>query len=143
MQKRQAMQTIFLSQTLTYEEEQLKDAKIYTISDHDAILGYCVEIASAGFGGEVSLMIGYDETGAILGVQVVAHSETPGLGAKIEEKSHLSQYNGKSGAFAVKKDGGEIDAISGATISSRAVANGVTQATAIVNDYIVRGGTSQ
>lgn len=136
-QKRQAMQVIFNSETLTYEEETVEDATVYTISDNGAVIGYCVEIASAGFGGDVSLMVGYRADGSILGVQVVSHSETPGLGARVEEEEYLSQYDNKNGTLTL---GSEIDAISGATISSRAVINGVNEATEIVKSYIEKGG---
>lgn len=142
-QKREAMQAIFNSQTLTYTEATVDDATVYTVTDNGETLGYCVQIASAGFGGDVSLMIGYNADASIRGVQVVSHSETPGLGAKVEEDAHLSQYNGKSGELILNGKENGVDAVSGATISSRAVINGVNEATAIIKDYIEKGGVAQ
>ncbi len=144
-QKRLAMQAIFGSESLTYVEELPDGATpytVYTVSENGAVVGYCVQLAASGFGGDVSLMVGYRADGSILGVQVVSHSETPGLGAKVEEEAHLSQYNGKSGELALDKDGGDVDAISGATISSRAVLEGVNEATKIVKSYIEKGGAA-
>ena len=141
-QKRLAMQAIFASETLTYVEEMPDGATsytVYTVSENGAVVGYCVQLAASGFGGDVSLMVGYRADGSILGVQIVSHSETPGLGAKVEEEAHLSQYNGKSGELALDKDGGDVDAISGATISSRAVLEGVNEATKIVKNYMKKG----
>lgn len=139
-QKRQAMQVIFNSETLTYEEDTVEDATVYTISENGAVIGYCVEIASAGFGGDISLMVGYRADGSILGVQVVSHSETPGLGARVEEEEYLSRYRGKDISSVLYSDGYFVDAISGATISSNAVRDGVMAATKIVKSYIEKGG---
>ncbi len=143
-QKRQAMRAIFDSETLTYvyvveAPDGGTPYTVYTVSDNGAVIGYCVQLASAGFGGDVSLMVGYRADGSILGVQVVSHSETPGLGARVEEETYLSQYNGKTGGL---KLGQEVDAISGATISSRAVLEGVNKATRIVKSYIEKGGAA-
>lgn len=139
-QKRQAMQVIFNAESLTYEEATVEDATVYTILDNGAVIGYCVEVASAGFGGDVSLMVGYGADGSILGVQVVSHSETPGLGARVEEEEYLSRYRGKDISSVLYSDGYFVDAISGATISSNAVRDGVMAATKIVKSYIEKGG---
>ena len=97
--------------------------------------GYAVQVAPAGFGGTISMMVGVDKEGNILGVSVVSHTETAGLGAVAGDKTSKgeafrSQYEGLSGELAVTKDGGTINAISGATITSRAVTEGVNAATA-------------
>ena len=99
--------------------------------------GYAVEVAPSGFGGSITMMVGVDFEGNILGVSVVSHTETAGLGAVAGDKTSKgeafrSQYEGLSGQLAVSKDGGVIDAISGATITSRAVTEGVNAALAMV-----------
>ena len=69
-------------------------------------------------------MVGVDPNGVITGVEVISHSETPGLGSKITEPQFLGLFPGRSLSnthWAVKKDGGDIDQITGATISPRAV----------------------
>ena len=95
--------------------------------------GYAVEVSPNGFGGPISMMVGVDREGRILGVAVISHTETPSLGAVAGDKtskgqSFRDQYIGLSGRLAVTKDGGIVDAISGATITSKAVTAGVNTA---------------
>lgn len=87
---------------------------------------YCVETASAGFGGDVCVMVGYNDDRSIRGVSVVSMSETPGLGSKIGEAGYLRGYVGKKGELVPGRD---VDVIAGATISSKALLVAVNQAT--------------
>lgn len=106
------------------------------------LVGYCVEVSPNGFGGPVSLMVGVDPNGSVTGVVVLEHSETPGLGSKAEEPEFLDQFLGKSGTITVKEGDNSIQAITGATITSRAVADGVNTAlTAVLNFDGEGGGT--
>lgn len=93
------------------------------------------ESGGKGFGGDIGLMVGVDiEEDKILGVGVTTHSETPGIGDKAKtDPSFTKQFEGMDliDSFQVKTDGGQIDAITGATITSRGVAFGVTQAGAL------------
>lgn len=90
-------------------------------------------VAPDGYSGAINLIMGIDKEGNILGVRVLAHAETPGLGDKIEEnKSNwILSFNKRSldnmtkKQWAVKKDGGEFDQFSGATITPRAIVNAV------------------
>lgn len=90
-------------------------------------------IAAGGYSGPITLMIGVDREGAVLGVRVVAHAETPGLGDKIERSKsdwilsfdHRSLDNTATERWRVKKDGGDFDQFAGATITPRAVVHGV------------------
>ncbi len=90
------------------------------------------ESSGKGFGGDVGLIVGVDlETDKIVGVGVTTHSETPGVGSRAKsEPGFTGQFAGMAAdqPFKVKNDGGRIDAISGATVTSRAVASGVTEA---------------
>ena len=89
------------------------------------------ETAGKGYAGDVSVMVGIDpETRTLTGIGVTAHSETPGMGAKAkDDPAFVSQFQGKPlGAFQVRNDGGDIDALSGATVTSRAVCDAVTTA---------------
>ena len=89
--------------------------------------------APDGYNGDIHLLAGIDHSGTVLGVRVVAHRETPGLGDPIEiEKSdwilsfmNKSLLNPQAGGWAVKRDGGEFDQFTGATISPRAVVKAV------------------
>lgn len=103
-----------------------KSYKVYPAKKGGVIVGYAVETFSTnGFGGRIMLMVGFNMDGTIFGTSVLSHSETPGLGDKmVEGKSNFSvQFKGKNPAdfkMAVKKDGGDVDAITASTITSRA-----------------------
>lgn len=89
------------------------------------------EMVGKGYGGEIGVIVGIDVTEEeLLGIGITTHKETPGLGARIREKGFRSGFQGLalSGAAKVKADGGEVDAVSGATISSRGVCEAVSQA---------------
>ncbi len=90
------------------------------------------ESSGGGFGGPVGLIIGVDlTTDKILGVGVTTHSETPGVGARAKtDPDFVAQFGGLpfKGEFKVTTDGGQIDALSGATVTSRGVCAGVTEA---------------
>lgn len=95
--------------------------------------GYAVEVTPAGFGGAVDMMVGIDREGKVLGIRIISHAETPGLGASAASENETGnafrdQFVGLTGTLAVDKDGGEIDALTGATITSRAVTSGVNAA---------------
>lgn len=92
--------------------------------------GYVIEVTPPGFGGVIDMMVGVSTDGTVTGVSIISMSETSGLGANAAKESFRSQFAGKSGGLAVSKDGGEIDALTGATITSRAVTGGVNSAVA-------------
>ena len=100
-----------------------------------ASVGYVVTAASRGYAGPVSVMVGVAPDGSILDVLVVEDDETPGLGKKVHEDYFLSAFDQKdaTAVFSVKPDDfnlTRIDAVAGATISSRAVADAVNKACA-------------
>ena len=95
--------------------------------------GYALEVLPSGFDNTITMMVGVGNDGKVLGISVVSHTETAGLGAVAAAKTSAgeafrSQFVGKSGSVAVSKDGGELDAITGATITSRAICVGVNAA---------------
>lgn len=102
--------------------------------------GYCVEVVPNGFGGNISLMVGVDEGGAVTGVVILDHSETAGLGSKAETPEFLAQYIGKSGTVTVNTGSNAIHAITGATITSKAVTDGINTALTAVLNYNAEGG---
>lgn len=88
-------------------------------------------VTPTGYGGDIALMVGFDADGVVEGVRILSHSETPGLGAKVVEADFLDQFVGldpATGSVAVVADGGRIDSITAATISSRAVCTGIARA---------------
>ena len=108
--------------------------KVHTATVADKAVGYAVESNSKnGFGGEVRLMVGFDTEGTILNINVLEQKETPGLGTKMADEGNvlLASLKDKNAAqinLTVKKDGGDIDALTAATISSRAYAEAVAVA---------------
>ena len=95
--------------------------------------GYAVEVTPAGFNGTVTMMVGVDNAGKVLGISIVNHTEPAGLGAEAASQgaagtAFRSQFAGMSGSVSVSKDGGQVDALTGATITSRAVCTGVNAA---------------
>ena len=116
--------------TVVYEASNSADA-VQTVYASET--GYAVKVQTAGFGGTITMMVGVDKSGAVLGIDIISHTETASLGEVAASKSakgqqFRGQYVGQTGPLAVKKDGGTIDAISSATITSRAVTNGVNTA---------------
>ncbi|QUN06388.1 RnfABCDGE type electron transport complex subunit G [Shewanella yunxiaonensis] len=95
---------------------------------------YVVRGTTEGYGGTISFLLGVNSDGVISGVRILSHSETPGLGDKIElaKSQWILSFNQHSlkntSLWAVKKDGGTFDQFAGATITPRAVVNGVHQA---------------
>ena len=101
--------------------------------------GYALEVLPSGFDNTITMMVGVDNEGKVLGISVVSHTETAGLGAVAAAatsagEAFRAQFVGASGAVSVSKDGGAIDAITGATITSRAICVGVNAALACVEN---------
>ncbi len=98
--------------------------------------GFVVEVAPGGFGGAIDMVVGVASDGTVTGVSIVSMTETSGLGANAAKESYRSQYVGASGELAVNKDGGTIDALTGATITSRAVTDGVNTALRVASELM-------
>ena len=95
--------------------------------------GYAIEVGPGGFDNTITMMVGVDNEGKVLGISIVSHTETAGLGAVAADSTpkgiaFREQFAGASGSVAVSKDGGTMDAITGATITSRAICVGVNAA---------------
>lgn len=106
--------------------------------------GFAVQVTPLGFDGEITMMVGVSYGGKVLGISVISHTETAGLGAvagadNARGQAFRQQFVGLGGSQAVSKDGGRIDALTGATITSRAVVEGVNAAVACVEN-LVKGG---
>lgn len=105
-----------------------------TVDSNKQDLGVAVESTTGGFGGDLKVLVGFDKNGNILGYTILQHAETPGLGAKADKwfqkdgKGSIIGKNPNKDNLTVKKDGGDIDAITASTITSRAFLLAVTQA---------------
>ena len=123
------------------DEVRQNDAKgkeqvfmIYQVKDAQGKdLGAAVESTTMGFGGDLKVLVGFNPEGTILGYTLLEHAETPGLGAKADkwfQKDQKGDIIGKSPAepLTVSKDGGQVDAITASTITSRAFLTAVNNA---------------
>lgn len=105
-----------------------------TVDSNKQDLGEAVESTTGGFGGDLKVLVGFDKDGNILGYTILQHAETPGLGAKADKwfqkdgKGSIIGKNPNKDNLTVKKDGGDVDAITASTITSRAFLLAVTQA---------------
>ncbi|MBR6603105.1 MAG: RnfABCDGE type electron transport complex subunit G [Clostridia bacterium] len=139
MEKRSAIIALFGTESVEYTPlegtpETVND--IYNVTDGGTALGYCVSLAPNGFGGGVSMMVAIDSEGKVIGTRIVSHSETPGLGSRIENEDFLSQFVG------VSAKGSDYDIISGSTISSRAVIAGVNTALEALSSVLGGGAAN-
>ena len=98
-----------------------------------SVIGYALKIVASGSQGNIEMMVGVDAEGAVTGVSIVKNSETSGIGSKVmsNENGVLDQFIGKSAADGMLSVGKNVDAISGATVSSRGVTTGVNAALAV------------
>jgi len=133
-------------------EKALSDADIASCEinnamkavDGDTVLGYVIAATSKnGYGGKIQIAVGINNDGEITGFSVISHNETAGLGAKSKDDPEFAaQFKGKTASESIEviKGGGatgnQIDAISGATITSKAVTEATNAATAFYNAYL-------
>lgn len=107
------------------KSQYTKDSiEVYTARMHELIVGTAVTGTSEkGFSGLIKIMVGFNPEGIIQNIEVLEQKETPGLGTKMKDEKFLKQFRGQNPAafnLRVKKDGGDVDALSGATITTRA-----------------------
>ena len=110
-----------------------KDVKVYRARMKNTIVAVAYRSTVTGYSGPIEIIMGIDKTGTLLGVRIISHSETPGLGDKIEVKKDnwITKFTGLSFSntpidkWKVKKDGGQFDQFTGATITPRAVVKAV------------------
>ncbi len=115
--------------------------EIYPATRGGAPVGCAVKVSSSGFGGPLTMLVGFTPDGTVFNTSVISHGETPGLGAKISDpavppRAQVIGRNPASSRLGVTKDGGEIDAITASTITSRAFLDGINAAYGIfVKEY--------
>jgi H+/Na+-translocating ferredoxin:NAD+ oxidoreductase subunit G len=122
-----------LDGALTVTDTQGQPVLVYRGIKDGQVTALAFRITGQGYSGEIDLILGLDSDGRILGVRVLSHSETPGLGDRIEERktswilgfNGLSLENTPADQWRVKKDGGRFDQFSGATITPRAVVKAI------------------
>lgn len=122
-----------------------EEIKVYRARMNNTIVAVAFKSTAIGYSGPIDIIMGIDKAGTLLGVRVISHSETPGLGDKIEVKKDnwitkftgLSLTNTDRSKWKVKKDGGQFDQFTGATITPRAVVK------AIYNGLLFFAGNKQ
>lgn len=110
-----------------FKSDLIKDPMVYVAKDGSA----AITVSAAGYGGKIQVMVGILPDGKVNGIRILASSETPGVGKRTEEEEFTSQFIGVSSKVSVGK---EIDKITGATISSKAMTNAVNGATEIFSE---------
>lgn len=104
---------------------ELED-EVYIIYQDGEKAGYAFMASGSGYSGDIDIMVGLDSGFGIKGISILSQTETPGLGSMITENSFTDQFKGLPASdIVLKVDGGKIDAVTGATISSRAVVNAI------------------
>lgn len=104
--------------------------------------GYCINVAPTGYIGQINMIVGINPDLSFAGIKIISMSETPGLGAKAADEAFYGQfYDGKKGELTVVKNisepkENEINAVSGATITSKTITNGANCALKIANELI-------
>lgn len=138
------------SDTLFSEKEGKKivDFIIYPAKDGDKWVGTAVEAKSLGFAGELKILVGFDADSKIYNYSLLSHSETPGLGSKAADwfreggKGSIKGMNPGETPLTVSKDGGQVDAITASTITSRAFLSAVNAAYAAYQGNDKANGTT-
>ena len=134
------------------EPKEVEDFTVYEISENGSPLGTAVvTVNKNGFGGALKVLVGFDKEGTILGYTLLEHAETPGLGAKAGDwfqkdgKGCIIGMNPGTNNFTVSKDGGDVDAITASTITSRAFLAAIQNAydKVIATQDCVSGATTQ
>lgn len=125
--------------------KKIVDFIIYPAKNGDQWVGTAVEAKSLGFSGELKVLVGFDAEGKIYNYSLLSHAETPGLGSKAADwfkeggKGSIKGMNPGETPLAVSKDGGQIDAITASTITSRAFLHAINTA---YNAYKGTGDTN-
>lgn len=143
MQGVMPLATGFQELEIELPEECNIDAVFAASDDKGAPVGWCFKMTPRGYGGEITMMVGVDRDLAITGVDIVSHSETPGLGANADDDDWLSQFAGKTAGLTVVKgtaEGNRIEAVTSATITSNAVTGAVDEALAFAESLLEKEG---
>lgn len=123
------------SQAVTISNREGKPVSVYQATRNGKVTAVAFEVSNAGYSGDIALILGIDRDGKLLGVRVLHHTETPGLGDKMETGKGkwifgfdgLSLGNPPLERWKVKKDGGQFDQFTGATITPRAIVGAIRE----------------
>ena len=140
-----AIKEVLPEAAVAIEEERTVelDGTAYTYNlaydEQGNTVGCAINVSSLGFGGPIMIKVGFNADGIIWNTKVLSQAETPGLGAKCTEAAFADQFrlfNPAEKVLAVKKDGGDVDAITASTITSRAYTKGLETAVKVFNTIV-------
>lgn len=101
---------------------------VYIVKHNGAIIGYCVNTTGSGYGGDINMMVGINAEHQVSGLKIVSMSETPGVGSKVKQSTFLDRFLGFDHEVTIGED---VDGISGASFSSKGVAQAVNKAVSL------------
>lgn len=145
-EKEIASRKVVLPAAVDFEEQRSYDPLKYFFGfDKDGNeVGIVFTVSGKGYGGDVTVMVGVGNDGKVTGIEILSHNETPGLGANSTKPEFKNRFVGKGGVLAVNKtsnEGQNVQAITAATITSKAVTNAVNEA---LSAYAaIKGGVSE
>lgn len=124
-----------------FEQKNLQEQSYFlAYGPEDNLIGAAIPVNTAGYGGKIKLLVGVNLSGEVVNFQILEQNETPGLGAKITGPDFIHQFKGKTKKeLILNRDNpkeGKIEAITAATISSRAVVKGIKEAIAFFEDNL-------
>lgn len=125
-------------------KEKYGDAEVFTATKDDEFAGFCIQLEATGYIGPIDMIVGINPDMSFAGIKIISLSETPGLGAKTNEKDFYGQFaKGKEGELTVVKNAtespSEIQAVTGATISSKAITSAANKALEIAKELTKEG----
>lgn len=139
--KNEAMSQVIEAKSYNLLKEMPGEYELYAAFNGNDLVGYAVSLSENGYGGEIKMMVGFsvaDHT--VSGVSITDMSETPGLGDNAKKPEFTDGFKHlNSDEIALTNAGGKVQALSGATVTSKAVTAGVKRAFEIVSDYVSGG----
>lgn len=136
-----------LPEAAGFQAEDTKTGNVAGVISYNAASdgsGWAFTCSAKGYGGGLSVLVGINKDGAVEGITILSHNETPGLGANAAKPGFSGQFAGKSGPFAVVKtapaEDSDVQAIASATITSRAVTGAVNSAVYFWRENMAEGG---
>lgn len=144
--KKREMEALLPADTYTQQSvpdyDNINNFSLYKAEQNGAVVGYIITTSAKGYGGNIVVMTAFAPTRSVVGISILsADDETPGLGQNVKKESFYSQYSRLTGKAVIVKNSadnsnGEINAITGATVSSKAVTTAVNTAEDALNSYL-------
>ncbi len=140
LEKQNAILAVFPEGDNVSEYTNEDGETVYRVSKDGEIIGYCVNAIGNGYNGDISMMVGFDTNHQVCGLKIVSMSETPGVGSKVAAPSFLERFFGLDHPVTIGED---VDGLSGATFSSKGVAEAVSKAAQVKVDLTALAGPTE